>query len=381
MKKQTIASVPTRHRLTPGRPTTYQFQGLFLPTIEWEMKTEGIAWHEMENEPNELGTLFRNMRRQDVDPTDSLFKLLPIIQKKMLPSVAAQFEVAAQAAKEGTFTDELLAQMPGGWVLFCMGASNWKTPYFDEYVHIEAESKAADAALHDGDFRRVADLVQNNSRLSPYWSDAALQCLASATTHDQTLRPRLLAWLQLQVDVLAKWSIRDRRALQAQQDCGSLEYLLTELRSDDSAAPGALWLRAMVLLTKAKSLPKMLEQIRNKPNLSDLPSEATIKRWNRGIKFPMPSPKLEKFVERVSFRAAIADRSLKQPEVFESARWYYWAARRFDSILWFATLLHSGSPVPTPNGDDHIHAPSVWLRAEFKRLQSSHARHPLCTAA
>lgn len=343
------------------------------------MKTEGIAWHELENEPKEIGTLFRNMRRQDVDPTDSLFKLLPIIQKKMPPSVAVQFEVAARAAKEGTFTDELLIQMPGGWAYFCMGAANWKSPYFDEYVRIEAESKAADAALNDGDFRRVADLVQNNSSLSQYWSDATLQCLASATTHDQTLRPRLLAWLQLQVDVLAKWSIQDRRALQAQQDCGSLEYLLTELRSDDSAAPGALWLRAMVLLTKAKSLPNMLEQICNKTKLSDLPSEATIKRWNRGIKFPMPSPKLEKFVEGVSFRAAVADKNLKRTEVFESARWYYWAARRFDSILWFATLLHSGSIAPRPDSSKHIHAPSVWLRTEFKRLQRYHAHHPSCS--
>lgn len=345
------------------------------------MKTEGIAWHELENEPKEIGTLFRNMRRQDVDPTDSLFKLLPIIQKKMPPSVAVQFEVAARAAKEGTFTDELLIQMPGGWAYFCMGAANWKSPYFDEYVRIEAESKTADAALNDGDFRRVADLVQNNSSLSQYWSDAALQCLASATTHDQTLRPRLQAWLQLQVDVLAKWSMLEQIALQAQHHCGSLEYLLNELRTDGSAAPGALWLRAMRRLTKAESLAKMLEQIRYKTNLSDLPSGATIKRWSRGSTFPMPSPKLEKFVERVCSRAAIADKNVESGEVSQSAWCYHWAASRLDSILWFATLLHSGSPVPTPNGDDHIHAPSVWLRAEFKRLQSSHARHPLCTAA
>lgn len=340
------------------------------------MKTEGIAWHEMENQPNEVGTLFRNLRRQDVDPTRSLLSLLPIIQEKMPVRTAAQFKAAAQTVNAGAFTDELLAKMPGNWACFRMGAVNGRSPYLDEYVLIEAEGQAADAALHEGDYRRAAELIQSGSGLRQYWSDEALQGLASATTPNETLHPRLQAWLQLQVGVLAKWSMRDQRALQAQHYCGNLESLLAEVRADDSAAPGTRWLHAMVRLTKAQSLAKMLALVRNETALCDLPSEATIKRWSRGSLFPMPSLKLEKFMERVSRRAAIADRNVDPAKVLESARWYYWAARRFDSVLWFATLAHRGSSSPTPDSGKHTHAPSAWLRAEFKRLQRYHAPQP-----
>lgn len=344
-----------------------------MPSIAWELKTEGIAWHEMENEPGELGTLFRNMRRHDVDPAVSLLSLLPIIQEQMLPITSAQFEAAAQAVKEGTFTDELLEQMPGNWACFCMGAANGKSPYLNKYIVIEVESKAADAALYEGDYRRAAELIQRSPSLRQYWSDEALQGLADATTNTETLRPRLRAWLQLQVDVLAKWSMQEPRALQVQHDCGNLELLLTGLRDDDAAVPGALWLRAMVRLTKARSLAKMTKQVRNETLFSDLPSEATIKRSSRGSGFPVQSPKLEKFVERVSRRAASGDSNLDHSKVFESAMWYHWAARRFDSMLWFATLSNTGSPSLTPDSDKHTHAPSAWLRAEFERLQSYHA--------
>jgi hypothetical protein len=337
------------------------------------MKSEGIAWHEMENEPNELGTLFRNMRRRDVDPKDSFHSILPIIQKKLPPNMMAQFEAVAQAIKDENFTDDLLAQMPGNWACFRMGYTNGKSPFFDEYVLIEAESKVADTALHEGNYRLAAKLVQNSSRLRQYWSDETISSLASAKTLNETLRPRLRAWLQLQVAVLARWSMREPEALQTQRDCGSLDFLLDSLRGDGPAAPGAMWLRAMVRLTKAQSLAKMLALVRNETLASDLPSEATIKRWSRGSIFPVPSKKLEKFVERVSSRAAIADQKLDPADVYESARWYYWAARRFDSILWFATLSHSGTAAPTTDSDHHIRAPSAWLRAEFKTLQSNHA--------
>lgn len=345
------------------------------------MKSNGFAWHELENAPNELGTLIRNMRRQDVDPTGSLLSVLPIIQKIMPSSAAVQFEAFARAFGEGSVTDELLAQMPGVWASFRMGASKGKPPYLDEYVLIEAQCQGVDAALHEGNYRRAAELIQSIPSLRQYWSDDALQGLASATTINEILRPRLQAWLQLQVDVLAKWSMRDPRALQAQHHCGNLAYLLTALRDDDSAAPGALWLRAMIRLTKAKSLAKMIEQVRKETHFSDLPSEATIKRWSRASIFPVQSLKLEKFVERVSRRAVIADFKLDHSEVFESAMWYHWAARRFDSMLWFATLSHVGSLLPTPDIGKHTHAPSAWLRSEFKRLQSHHSPQSLSSVA
>ena len=135
-----------------------------------------------------------------------------------------------------------------------------------------------------------------------------------------------------------------------------------------------MWLRAMVRLTKARSIAETLRLVRNETIPEDLPSEATIKRWSRGSLFPVPSQKLEKFVQRVSCRAAIADQNLDPTDVFDSARWYHWAAHRFDSVLWFAALSHSGITSPTTDGDHRIHAPSAWLRAEFKRLQGYYAQ-------
>jgi len=366
------ARATVRQRSTPGRPTKYQLEGLFLPSIAWEMKSEGFPWHELENEPNELGTLFRNMRRQDVDPRDSLRSILSMVQEALPSSTAAQFQAAAQAVKDGKFTDDLLAQLPGNWACFRMGTPDMKSPYFSEYVLVEAESKPADAALHEGNYRHAAELLQNNERLRRYWNEETIKGLASATTPAETLRPRLRAWLQLQVDVLAKWSTQDPVALQTQRDCGSLENLLTGLRDDAQVAPGAMWLRAMTRLTKAHSLAEMLALVRKETDPSTLPSEATIKRWSRGSQFPVPSQKLEKFVQRVSRRAAIADQNLSYAGVFESARWYYWAAKRFHSVLWFATMFHSGTG--SPEREDGVHASIAWLRAEFKRLQKWHAQ-------
>lgn len=366
------ARASVRQRPTPGRPTKYQFEGLFLPSIAWEMKSEGFPWHELENEPNELGTLFRNIRRQDVDPRDSLRSILSKVHEALPSSTAAQFQAAARAVKDGKFTDDLLAQLPGNWACFCMGAPNVKSPYFNEYVLVEAECKTADAALHEGNYRHAAELVQNSARLHRYWNEETIKSLASATTPAETLRPRLRAWLQLQVDVLAKWSTQDPVALQTQRDCGSLENLLTGLREDAQAAPGAMWLRAVTRLTKAHSLTGMLALVRKETDPSTLPSEATIKRWSRGSQFPVPSQKLETFVQRVSRRAAIADQNLTYAGAFESVRCYYWAAQRFNSVLWFATLSHSGTG--SPKREDGVHAPSAWLRGEFKRLQKWHAQ-------
>lgn len=35
------------------------FSGLFLPSVEWEMKAEGFPWHEMESEPGDFGRPLR----------------------------------------------------------------------------------------------------------------------------------------------------------------------------------------------------------------------------------------------------------------------------------------------------------------------------------
>ena len=230
MNRKATTGTSVRQRLTPGKPTKYQFQGLFLPSIVWEMKLEGFPWHELENEPNELGTLIRNMRRQDVDPTNSLSSILPILLEKLPSNFVSQFQAVAQAVKDGKFTDEMLTQLPGNWACFRMGAPNWRSPYFNEYVLIEAETKAADLALQEGNYRFAAELVQNSPHLRQYWNKDTIRSLASATTPEETLRPRLLAWLHLQVDVLAKWSTQDPVALQTQRDCGSLDYLLVAVR-------------------------------------------------------------------------------------------------------------------------------------------------------
>lgn len=342
------------------------------------MKAEGIRWHELENEPNELGTLFRNMRRRDVDPTHSLFNVLEVILEKMPPRAAAQFEEATRAVQADKFTDELLALMPGNWACFRMGAAEMKSPYFDEYVLLEVEVKNADVAFHEGDYFLAAQMIQGNPELRQYWSDEVLQSLMDSRTPNETLRPRLQAWLQLQISVLAKWSIHDLKALRAQRQCDSLEYLLNGVRKDGSSAPGAQWLRSMRRLTVSQTPVEMISVVRKETATNELPSEATFKRWNRGESFPKSSAKLEKFVKRVSQRAALAEPAADTEEVFESARWYHWAARRFDSMLFFAELTHSGS-APS-GGDGESHTPSTWLRAEFKRWQSVHAVQPLCPA-
>lgn len=86
---------------------------------------------------------------------------------------------------------------------------------------------------------------------------------------------------------------------------GSLEHLLTGLREEAQAAPGAMWLRAMTQLTKAHSLAEMLALVRKETDPSTLPSEATIKRWSRGSQFPVPSQKGVLSRNRRKFRQPI----------------------------------------------------------------------------
>lgn len=329
-----------------GRPKPHAFCGLFLPSIEWEMKMEGFPWHQMETEPGAVGTLFRNMRRKDVSPRTFVTNLRDAIQAlgpcndqaralcEVLADALSGEEVLSDAA-----ADLALTCMPGLWGSFVAGMcddGDWPTPFMKAYAEIERLSPEVDAALAAGEFAATASLVRSKPALRRYWSDGQLEVLACATTAQETLGARLHAWLQLQLSVVAARATCSNGSIEAQQLCGAYATLL----DGGVLAPGARWLSAAKRLAGARTLVQLRTQLTaDGTDPRALPSEATVKRWSRGSLFPQRSEALRTFIERVADRAHVHAPEVLTHQASSALVRSYGAALRFHHAAGFARLL------------------------------------------
>ena len=352
-----------------GRPTPYAFHGLFLPSIAWEMKVEGIAWHRMETEPGEVGTLFRNMRRKDVSVRQMAANLRAIIQsldphndQARALCEACVDALSGEAVLSDAAADLAMTRMPGLWGSFVSGMrdeEDWPTPFMKAYVEIERLSTAADAALAAGRFAEAASLVKDTPALRRYWPDGQLELLACATTAQETLGARLHAWLQLQLSVVAERATCSRVAMEAQELCGAYATLL----DGDVLAPGARWLSAAKHLAGAGTLVQLRRQLMaDGTDPQALPSEATIKRWSRGSLFPQRSETLKTFIERVADRAHVRAPQVSAHQALSALVRSYGAALRLDHAAVFARLL-------CPDA-------GTYMRQAFADWCASHAAAP-----
>ncbi len=362
-----------------GRPTKLAFSGLFLPSIEWEMKIEGLRLHEMEAAPGDVGTLFRHLRRRDVSVSRIAKLALSAVQQRPLESDKAKAfaETVGAVMQSGTrlsdqAADRITANLPGPWGCFLLGMrddAEFPTVFMKKYVETEAASKEADASLALGDFATTAALVRSHPVLRFYWCEEDLDTLARAQNLSETLRPRLHAWLQLQLSIVAQGAVRNPESVQAQELCGNW----MELLADDLVLPGKHWLRMAKELIGAKSLPKLHQQLLlNGTDPKTLPSNATIKRWSRGVIFPQRTEALQTFIDRVAARAHINRPSVEIDLAYFAVVQAYCAANRFHHAGLMAAHLGSG-----PAGKMRQ---SFGFWSEHHREAVHHAPHTTCSA-
>lgn len=322
------------------------FSGLFLPSVEWEMKAEGFPWHEMESEPGDFGTLARNLRRRDVSPQRLMKQAIEALkalgqdnERAITFANALEAGLHAGALESNEIADRISGELPGLWGCFIAGIREeptYPTAFMRAYVEIELASKRADAALVVGDFRNAAALVRADPMLNLFWRNHDLDVLATAQTERETLRPRLHAWLQLQLSVVARQAVRHPGAIQAQELCGKYSDLLT----GHQIQPGVSWLRMAKRLAGAASLAQLREQLLlNSTDPASLPSEATFKRWNRGIIFPQRTDQLRTFIERVAARGHIYRPVLAANKICDALVRMYVTAHRLNHVGFFASLL------------------------------------------
>lgn len=351
-----------------GRPKKVEFSGLFLPSIAWEKKMGGLPPIEFEELPGDVGTMFRHARRKDVSTrrfADFLQELLkhPLLIAKTEPFLEALVQPDGQISDQ--VANQILEVLPGDWGCYLLGMRDdpdFPTAHMRRYREVEVHSKAADAALAVGDFGRTADIVCDHPNLRIYWRDEVLSALAQARDLGETLRPRLRAWLQLQISILAERAVRNAETLQAQQITGSWEFLMT----GDRIQPGKHWVGMVKRLVGARSVPDLLRQLQsNITNVEALPSEITVKRWGSGSVLPPFNETLQVFIERVGARAHIHQPSVSSDQAYSAVLKAHAAATRIHHLGSMAALVET-------NPSDAMRQSFRWWCHYHEGLDTSH---------
>jgi hypothetical protein len=340
-----------------GRPVQLAFSGLFLPSFEWEMKAEETPMRDLEHDPA-FGTLFRNVRRRDL--SEQNISTLESIRSKLETRRENPLAVDLLAALDGC--QEAIARLntAGEWALAAGGFGDSGHVVFAEYVRLEALSAAATRAVRVNDFQGAAACVCDCPELRIFWRHGSLDRLAAAETAEASLFPRLVAYLEVQMSCLAKFSLSGGKPAMAQRLAGPFEQLLR----DRPAAPGGQWIRCLQHIAGTGSMAKLLElAISDGSSGDDLPSEATFKRWCSGAVFP-PEDHVVSLVEAVA-------RATRSTVDFETKRRaledQFVFARRVNAALQFASLIVK--PTEADEGiNPHLGAesPIAWAQASFQ---------------
>lgn len=341
-----------------GRPTKFEFWGVFLPSLEWEMKLNGTPVRAMEDDPT-FGTLIRNQRRMDVDTTspDQIRSLCRILELSEHP-VALRLI----AALNGDMQAQLDVEAIGRWQCFTQSGSRL-SPFEKEYASLESHCACADKAVQSGDFAGAAALIGNSEMLLPYWRNGSLDQMAQAESAEQTYEPRLVAWLELQMSVLAKLTVSNLEAVECQKLSGSFENLLEGL----PVKPFARWIRCLQNFSGAKSQSKFYSLAISSTEAEPFAGEATFKRWFSGSTVPSEKQALELMQSVVRTTVGDTDACANDRLLAERAfQAQFWVARRIDGAIRFASLINPQSV------EKRLAAASVseWAKESFNHWKS-----------
>ncbi|MCD2514592.1 hypothetical protein [Comamonas endophytica] len=177
---------------------------------------------------------------------------------------------------------------------------------------------------------------------------------------EQTLAPRLKAWLELQMSILAKVSLTNGIAIASQGICGSFRNMLI----GSPAKPGQTMLRHFQHFACLGSLAKLKDAVADLCAEPQFPSDATFIRWCSGSIFPAQK-RFEPFLQALAQLGA--EQFLGQSgEQLLFAQFY--VARRFTAVLAMADLWRCADVIAT---EKYVGAasPSQWAVESFEHWQ------------
>ena len=341
-----------------GRPAKLGFSGLFLPCIEWEMKLEEIPWRDLEDCPK-VGTLMRNARRQDTAP-DAL-KLEAMITKMASGDQLAspQLQLLLHALHADDIALRQVEQL-GAWSCFVLGQRETFSAFSKAYSELEPACARVNEILAAGKFADAASEVMNTAEISIFWRHRAAEFLAKAQSVEQTLAPRLKAWLELQMSVLAKVSLTNEIAKASQCLCGSFRNMLT----GSPAKPGKIIMRHFQQFSGLGSLASLKAAVADLCVELQFPSDATFNRWCSGSIFPAQK-RFEPFLRAAGHLGA----DKLQGQSYEQLLFaQFYVARRFTAVLAIADLWRRSGGTSV---EKHLGAstPSQWAVESFDHWQ------------
>ena len=198
--------------------------------------------------------------------------------------------------------------------------------WVDHFVEVESASIEVDALLREAAFVRASDAIKSNPVLRPYFSDAFLQRLATATTEGEALIPRCAGMFEFLLAQVARIEIRLQnkevpRNVQSEFGC-----LLVIPIKEATCNPGRELLRWIRPVLKAKTIDELLKMGRK----GEIPviNESTLKRWISGKEFPR-AEKMQIFIETILKNRDSADTASTLIRVKNQ----YGAARRLHKLL------------------------------------------------
>ena len=248
----------------------------------------------------------------------------------------------------------------GLWNCFILGQKESFSVFTKTYAELEPACGTASELLASGRFVDAASEVTKNPEISIFWRHGALDSFATAQSLEQTLAPRLKAWLELQMSVLAKVSLTNEFAIASQNMCG----LFANMLLGSPAKPGKTMMRHFQHFAGLESLAKLKAATSNLCAEQHFPSDATFNRWCSGSIFPAQK-RLEPFLQAIG-QLGSAQLPGKPGEQLLWTQFY--VARRFTAVLGMADLFcHTG----TAAAEQHLGAPSAthWAVESFAHWQ------------
>lgn len=295
------------------------------------------------------GTFFRNMRRlSDIEGKLRSLKQISTIFREMEPSVLRDDMLAALS---GDPAAERRVQAVGPWQMFLAGSgrSSW-VHLAEEYARVERLCLASDTALGLCDYRRVARAVAKQREVRIFWRHGSLERLALAQTPEQTLVPRLVAYLELQMSCLAMLSTAGGQLGHSEDSNGEFSRLFETTRW-----PGSNYMRCLLVVSGARTQTELLDLAAEHLGAGEeLPSVATVKRWFGGSHFP-PAKNIKALALAIS-------RSKSAPSVEVNLERLFWGARRANASMRLAGILHDRLGARTVLGAEDVHE---WAASSY----------------
>lgn len=321
---------------------------------------DGTSWRVLEDDPG-IGTFVRNMRRRDVHPESLIAKekLLEYFNKQNSNS---SIKVLINALEGDEKSIKIIEKM-GEWESFTMGveATGKLSIFQQQYKELEPHCHEADIQLKSENYSEVSKLIRDSSILNKYWKNDYLEKLSKSKNLDETLSPRISAWLELQISIISKYSTTNKYALEYQKISSDFDQLISRI-NNKPIKPGAQWIRCVQKISGEKTLSNLLQMAIGKTDSENLPSEINFKRWCNGSLFPSEI-NAEEFIIRITNSISNKSNNFTKPTPIQLALWsQYLIAKRLSFVLDFANSLINSEKIErhlTPSNA------SEWMQTSF----------------